>query len=494
MSEAVALYMRLSKEAGEDQAESESISNQRRLLLRYCRDNDLAEPAEYIDDGYSGTNFDRPAFKQLILDVESGHINMIITKDMSRLGRDYLLTGHYIEKYFPEKRVRYISLLDNIDTYVDSPGLDIAPFKAILNDMYSKDLGKKIKSALRSKKSEGKFVGVRAPFGYCKSPDDKHQLVIDPGAALIVQEIFEMFLGGTGCVSIAHALNERNVPTPAVHNNVNCGNASLSFGLWNNNIVKRILQNEVCTGKLIQNKYKKLNYKSTKLIYADESEFTVVENCHEAIISQETFAAAARLLEANKGMKPQKHFYLLSGLIKCGDCGSAIILRDKLDRNGKPYGVYGYCALYQKFYKHDLCTSHYFRYDKLEAIILEEIRGYCREITLQPPKEAKEKGGNFIEAEIERLTRRKVLIYEDRLNGIIPPLQYKQMAADIDKRLAELKAAEPKQENKNRSDFAEAARKFLAMEEPSKAVLAQLIDRIEVKKDKSFDIFYLFSL
>ena len=257
----VACYIRLSKEDEKSKGgmrDSESVLNQRNLIMGYIKDNDLTLAGEYVDDGVSGTTFDRPQFNAMIEDIEHGRINMVITKDMSRLGRDYIQAGHYMEQYFPSKNVRYISLLDNIDTYLDSNSNDIAPFKAILNDMYSKDMSKKIRSTLQSKKEQGLFLGKVAPYGYQKSPENKHKLVIDPVAALIVAEIFELYLAGNGCHQIASRLSKRQIPIPSVHNKINVGNMGMSYGLWSHTGVRRILQNEVYTGTLVQNKYKKL--------------------------------------------------------------------------------------------------------------------------------------------------------------------------------------------------------------------------------------------
>ena len=199
----VGIYIRLSREDDDKVEVSESIVNQRSLLIQYVNENNLRLVDIYIDDGYSGTNFNRPEFNRLIKDIEIGKINMIITKDMSRLGRDYIETGRYIEKYFPEHHVRYVAVTDNIDTYLDNTNNDIAPFKAIMNDMYAKDISKKIKSSLRAKQKEGKWVGGRTPFGYRKDPNNKNKLIIFEEQAVIVRRIFDMCLEGLTCYKIA---------------------------------------------------------------------------------------------------------------------------------------------------------------------------------------------------------------------------------------------------------------------------------------------------
>ena len=204
----VGIYIRLSREDDDKVMMSESITNQKSLLLQYVKENNLRVYDIYVDDGYSGTNFDRPGFKRLIDDIESKKINMVITKDMSRLGRDYIGTGNLIEKYFPEHDVRYIAVTDNIDTYLDNSSNDIAPFKAIMNDMYAKDISKKIKSSLRAKQKDGKWGGGRCPFGYMQDPNDKNHLVINEEQAIVVRKIFDMCLEGLSFFKIAKRLTD----------------------------------------------------------------------------------------------------------------------------------------------------------------------------------------------------------------------------------------------------------------------------------------------
>ena len=215
----VGIYIRLSKEDEEKEkySESESIQNQRVLLMQYIKENKLNFVSEYVDDGVSGTSFDRPGFNKMIEDIENEKINMVITKDLSRLGRDYVQTGLYTETYFPEHNVRYIAILDNIDTGLDSANNDIAPFKSILNEMYAKDTSKKINSVLQSKRQQGEYLGT-APYGYKKDPDNKYHLIIDEEAAEVVRTIFRKFLEGMGTMQIADYLSEQKIPIPSDYN------------------------------------------------------------------------------------------------------------------------------------------------------------------------------------------------------------------------------------------------------------------------------------
>ena len=269
----VALYIRLSREDGDkeegDKSESESITNQRSLLRGFVEESGLEVAEEYIDDGCSGTNFERPAFKKMIADIEKRKIDMVITKDLSRLGRDYIDTGNYIEKFFPLNRVRYIALLDNVDTFLDnSSSNDIVPFKAVINDMYVKDLSKKVKSAMTSKKEKGLFLGTYAPYGYNKDPLDKNRLVINEEEAKIVRKIFKLYLEGNGPKTVARLLTEEKIPTPSESKKMT---RSSLYGKWCSRQLKDMLKNQVYIGNLVQNKMRKLNYKSKKLIRTDKN-------------------------------------------------------------------------------------------------------------------------------------------------------------------------------------------------------------------------------
>lgn len=208
-----AIYCRISREdSGLEQ--SESIVNQRDFLQRYVKEQGWQLYDVYIDDGFTGTSFDRPGFKRLLADIEAKRVNLVITKDLSRLGRDYITTGHYIERYFPEKRVRYIAVNDNIDTYIDSMGNDITPFRSVINDLYARDISVKVRAAMDSKRKEGKFIGAFPPYGYLKDPTDKNKLILDEETAPVVAQIFQLYVEGWGLSQIARWLNEEGIITP----------------------------------------------------------------------------------------------------------------------------------------------------------------------------------------------------------------------------------------------------------------------------------------
>ena len=275
----IGMYIRLSREDDTKDYESESITNQRSLILDFLKENNYTLYDEYVDDGYSGTSFDRPAFKRMIADIEANKINMVVTKDMSRLGRDYVNFGHYIEKYFPEHNVRYIAITDDVDTFVDSVGNDMVPFKAIFNDMYAKDISKKIRASIITKKKNGCFMGTYAPYGYRKDPENKHKLVVDPVASIIVKKIYEMFLEGNSLQKIARKLTDENVAKPSVHKNMRypCPN-NQTKSIWDESSILDILKNPNYTGSLYQNRRKKINYKSKKVVDVPKEDWIVSHN------------------------------------------------------------------------------------------------------------------------------------------------------------------------------------------------------------------------
>lgn len=281
----VGIYIRLSKEdlLKNKNQESESIVNQRSLIENFLKDIGLKVSKEYVDDGFSGTTFDRPAFNELIKDIESKEINMVVTKDLSRLGRDYIKSGYYLEEYFPLKKVRYISILDNIDTGVDSTNNDIAPFRALFNDMQSKDTSKKIRSVLVDLKKQGLFIGNSASFGYKKDPNDKHKLIIDEYASKIVRKIFDLALSNYTNKEIAEFLNNKKIKTPRDYKLNKEGHK------WTSTNVYQILHNYMYTGNMTQGIQAKLNYKSKRRIFLDKSHWIIVPNTHEAIITENEF-------------------------------------------------------------------------------------------------------------------------------------------------------------------------------------------------------------
>ena len=508
----VGIYIRLSKEDEEKEkySESESVQNQRTLLMQYIKENKFNFVAEYVDDGVSGTSFDRPAFNKMIDDVEQGKINMVITKDLSRLGRNYVQSGYYTETYFPEHNVRYIAILDNIDTGLDSANNDIAPFKSILNEMYAKDTSKKINSVLQSKRKQGEYLGT-APYGYKKDPENKYHLIKDEEAAEVVKTIFRMFLEGYGTMQIADYLSEQKIPIPSDYNKRNRETKSITYGLWAQSTVRFILSNEVYTGTVIQGKRKKISFKSNKFVDVPEEDWIRVPNMHEAIVSQEDYQRARKIIEATKGSRNDVNDYLFKGLLKCYDCKGYIGIRSP-DKNGN---IYGRCQRYGRYGKFDVCSPHNFNYQVFEESMIGVLREICKEYSNKKKleeiaKKSKSKEDKKLDLEnkienyktqIKKETRKLELLYEDRLAEIITVENYIENAKknkndieDYQKRIKELEKelnGENKQIDKDEK-LNSLVDEFLNMEKPNKEIIREFIERIEIHSDKQVDIYFNF--
>ena len=508
----VGIYIRLSKEDEEKEkySESESVQNQRTLLMQYIKENKFNFVAEYVDDGVSGTSFDRPAFNKMIDDVEQGKINMVITKDLSRLGRNYVQSGYYTETYFPEHNVRYIAILDNIDTALDSANNDIAPFKSILNEMYAKDTSKKINSVLQSKRNNGEYLGT-APYGYKKDPENKYHLVIDEEAAEVVRTVFRMFIEGYGTMQIADYLSEQKIPIPSDYNKRNRGVKSISYGLWPQSTVRFILSNEVYTGTVVQGKRKKISFKSKKFVDVPEEDWIRVPNMHEAIVSKEDFERSKKILEATKGSRIVENDYLFKGILQCFDCKGYIGIRSP-DKNGN---IYGRCQRYARYSKFDVCSPHNFNYQVFEENMIVVLREICKEYSdkkkleeiAKKSKSKEDKESDLrnklktYKTQIEKETRKLDLLYEDRLEGIITVDSYiekankiKKEVEDYTKRIKETEQelnGENVQEDKEKK-LDNLVDEFLNMEKPHKEIIREFIERIEIHSDKQVDIYFNF--
>ena len=479
----VGLYIRLSREDDDKNYESESITNQKSLLLQYAKENNLRVYDIYIDDGFSGTNFDRPGFIRLIKDIENKKINMVITKDMSRLGRDYIGIGELVEKFFPEHNVRYIAVTDNIDTYLDSTNNDIAPFK------YAKDISKKIKTSLKAKMKDGKYVGGRAPFGYTKDPDNKNQLLVDEEQAIVVRRIFDMALDGLSYYKIADILTSEGVKTPAAYYGFEwCGNYNPHFNKWNSKTIYDILNNQIYTGDLVQGRRCKVNYKVKKIVKNNPDNYIVVENTHEAIIDKDIFNEVQKRLPKNVGRKEKKENNLLDGLLYCGDCGHRISVQARRKRDNRAYTL---CNYYRTYMKEHLCTAHSNNYDKLEDLILNSLREVC----------LKYLDKNKVRDSINQINDNLDNIYIDKLNKTITENQFNRVKSklelELDRKITRLN--ELKNDNidginqdKINQKIEKYINKFLSMKNPSRELIISLIDRIDIYEDKRINIKFSF--
>lgn len=334
----VGIYLRLSRE-DEKEGESGSITNQRALLMNYIQENQLTFIDEYIDDGVSGTTFDRVGFKRLIEDIKKKRINMVITKDTSRLGRDHIEFGYYVEKFFPENNVRYVAINDQIDTFKQEN--DMLLFKSAYNDMYVKDISNKIRTSLWIKKKQGEFVGAYAPYGYRKDIYDKHKLIIDEEASVIVKKIFKLFISGMSVSQIADILTKEKITIPSIHQGMNRGIKSSLFGIWTTRTITDILTNPTYIGNLTQGRSKKISYKSKKRIHVKKENWITKENSCPRIISDEMFNLANHQYQMNSHRRGVGDDLLLKGIVYCHECQHKLSFR----KISSKY-IYGDCNYY----------------------------------------------------------------------------------------------------------------------------------------------------
>ena len=500
----VGIYIRLSRDDGN--IESDSIISQRSLLNQYLKENNYNLIKEYVDDGYSGTNFDRPAFKQMLKDIEDKKINMIITKDMSRLGRDYIGTGELIEKYFPNNNIRYIAINDGIDTFLDNTNNDIAPFKAIMNDMYAKDISKKVKTSLYSRMKEGLYVSGRCPFGYMKDPKNKNHLIINDEQASIVKLIFDLALKGKTYHFIAQELTKRKIKTPASYYNYvwNKNSLSKNNGIWVDTTIKAILTNQIYVGDTVQGKTKKINYKLKKSIKNKPQDYIIVKNTHEAIIDRETFNYVQDLLPKNVKRPEKKRFYLLDGLLYCGECKHRITIRYQNKTNRS----YTTCDYYKTYSKYHVCTSHTNNYNVLENIILDNIKDiynkyldiniikdYICNINFEDNNVEKQIGN--LELINSKLIDNLDKTYMDMLNNIIDKKQYIRIRNNIKKEIENNKLNINNYKNinikkYNKNNIEKFINKFLDIKNINRELIINLIDKIYIYQDKTIDIIFNF--
>lgn len=370
-------YLRLSREDG-DKLESDSIRNQRSLINDFVKQHkEIQLVEEYIDDGYSGTNFDRPAFQRMLEDVKRKKINCIIVKDLSRLGRNYIETGRYLEKIFPFMGVRFIAITDHYDSATGSDDADqiIVPFKNLINDAYCRDISIKIRSQLDVKRKNGQFIGNFAAYGYLKDPEDKNHLIVDEYAADIVRLIFNLKIDGYSSQRIAARLNEMGVLPPLEYKrsrgmNYNSGFRSGSDPKWAVTSINRILQNELYIGTMVQGKNRKINYKVKKSSPIARENWIRVENTHEAIIPEESFQYVQSLLEIDTRIAPKrKSVYLFSGFVRCGDCGENMVKRSTT-KKGKKYCYY-HCSTYKN---KEGCSSHLISEKMIYEVVLDSVK------------------------------------------------------------------------------------------------------------------------
>ena len=514
------MYIRLSREDG-DKQESESIGNQRKILQRYVKENNLCLVKEYVDDGISGTTFDRPSFNELLQDIENKTIDMVITKDLSRLGRDYIKTGFYLEDYFPKNNIRYVAITDGIDTYIDSTNNDITPFKAIMNDMYAKDISKKIRSVLKEKQKQGEYMCSIPAYGYKRHSTIKNKLIIDEQVRDIVEKIFDMYSNGHGSVEIVNFLNKNKYLSPTGYRKTGLVlDENKTNYNWNEVTLCNMLKNEVYIGNTVQNKRSIISYKVKKFRIVDKEEHIRVENTHEAIIDKDTFDKVQCIIEKRGTNTKLKYDYLLRGLLYCYHCKRKlqIVLKKNSKRNAKshPYitcsdakerGCYPLNMNYEKFEKHiiyvikKICQIYadkeifYSIYEKYQNKTLDIREGYKKKM-------------EQIDKSIFDINNNLDKMYMDKLRGVLQEEDYVRVSQKLSLERTKLNdqkqeleqkiiGTEDKIENKNHTkeekELDELIENFLKFEKPDKMFLYRLINKIEIDKDKNIYIYFNFS-
>lgn len=432
------LYIRLSREDG-DKIESESVASQRAILERFLEElSDIALYDYYIDDGWSGTDFERPAFQRMLSDISFKRINCVIVKDLSRFGRNYVEAGKYLETVFPLFKVRFIAINDNIDSIANPQSMNnvIVPFKNIMNDEYCRDISMKVRSALDVRRKQGKFIGSFAAYGYKKDENDHNKLVIDEEAADIVRFIFQQFMEGNSILGIAHALNEKMVPNPSAYKAQKGLIRNTKGGLWVDSTVRRILTNEVYIGNLVQKKSEMISYKIHVAKAVRKANRIIVESTHESIISKIDFEKVQSLLKRDTRVSSiHGKLSVFAGFVKCADCGRAMVKRTVK----QPYKTYNYyvCSTFRKMHS-KACTKHAIRVEILENAVLDFLNHYIaiavdfnQLIEKIDNARNKSKVSQRLERELsvkesELIKLRKVLLelYPDFKNGLLTREQY----------------------------------------------------------------------
>ncbi|MCB5914321.1 recombinase family protein [Lachnospiraceae bacterium 210521-DFI.5.20] len=518
-----AIYVRLSKEDGDvataGKRESNSISNQKDLIKNFLKDKkDIVVVSERVDDGYSGSNFERPAFQMMLEDIKKGVVDCVVVKDLSRFGREYIDAGKYIERLFPALGVRFIAINDHYDSLEGKSQADeiVIPFKNLINDAYCRDISIKIRSHLEVKRKNGEYIGAFTPYGYQKDSDNKNKLVIDVYAAGIVKEIYRMKLSGMSQTAIANVLNKQGVLSPMEYKHslgirIQDNFKTHEQAEWSAMSVKRILENEVYTGTLVQGKRTTPNHKVKKLMKKPETDWVRIEKNHEAIVSEREFALVQRLLGIDTRTSPnEEKVYPLSGLVVCGDCGAMMIKRD-VPAGGKIYAYY-ICSRHAATKE---CAAHRIPMKKLEETVLELVKIHIENILdmkkimdfihavpfqeldikeLETRKEAKEKEAN-------RCRELRDYLYEDFREGIISKEDYKELhdgytekrkkaeeaIRNIDQQIREI--LESKSDKYHWLDYFAAHQNI---QEITRTVAVELIDQILIYDKKHIEVRFNF--
>ena len=502
-----ALYCRLSRDDGTE-SESNSIGNQKKLLSQKAKEMGLTDTKYYVDDGYTGTNFNRPGFQQLIDDIEIGLVSAVMVKDLSRLGRDYVSVGNYTDSYFPEHNVRFIAVNDAIDS--DEGESEIAPFKNILNEMYARDISKKIRSSHRLRGSMGEPLS-QPPYGYMKSPENKKKWIIDPEAATVVKSIFKMCLDGKGNETIARKLQENKVLIPMAYwrsKGLNRGGKKTQTNpyKWCKTTVQKILSQQEYCGDIINFKTYSKSFKNKTRYENSKENWTVFKDVNEPIIDRETFETVQKFISKTKRRAPKKENgerSIFNGLIYCGDCHSKMRYHTSTSNKEIHYFT---CSDNKVDYRGKCPGRHYVRADALEEVVKLELRrlvemleideSYFAQLLLRKNDEEREKDKKFLESELQKAIARSNTVsqlyeklYEDNVIGKVSDEWFVELSHKYEKERMDLKAKiadtrhqieELKNTNSEYGKFISAIRRFMQMDNLTSPLLRDLIDHIDI--------------
>ena len=525
-----ALYCRLSQDDG-NVGDSMSIQSQKAILEKYARDIGKVAYAFYVDDGYSGTNFNRPDFQRMIADIEQGKIDTVVTKDLSRLGRNYLESGAYIEVFFPRHHVRYIAVNDGVDSDQNG-GLDITPFKNILNEFYSRDIAKKVKSGKHIRALEGKFMGTTAPFGYMKDPQDKNHLIVDETTAPTVRLLYSLALEGYGTNRIGKVLYQRKIPKPSYYKQeffAQYGAEGDDWYDWKQEVITRLLRNPVYKGGMYVHGTSKPSFKCKGRGYIKRADRQVLDDVHEAIVSKEVWQTVNDIIDRHTKVKPCTSGYenIFRGLLKCPDCGQTLLIhtdnrnpdRELLDK------TYYQCTTYRKKGA-NFCTAHRISARDIENAVKSDIGRHAIKAmkdkekfiknVLHSMNESSAERSDKIRSEIEKLKSRNdeldqmyIKLYEDYSGNILSEKKFTMLSSHYEKEQkqneARLEELEQQYREKsaavtNAEQFTENLMQCADMKKLTATILNMLIEKIEVHnpvmvngaKEQKLTIYYKF--
>ncbi len=509
----VGIYIRLSQEDKDKkyESDSESVINQRQILKDYVKNNNFNLVNEYVDDGYSGTDFDRPGFQSLLNDIKKKKINCVIVKDLSRFGRDHVMTGYYLETFFPENNIRFISMQESYDSFKNQASNDSSTFIIACNDYYSKQNSIKIRNVLNDKRRNGKFIGSQPSFGYMRDPEDKGHLIPNPKTAPIVKNIFKWRVEGVGPTEIATRLNNDNIPTPSGYKNTKFSSRLIDRDTWTISTIKKILTNRIYTGDMVQHTQTKVNYKSKKKITLDESLWVIVENTHESLVDKKTFEYVQTLRKRhtrNVPIKTGREKRILEGKIFCKECGNrlSVYYRKKLD-----YWSIN-CNRYSRDPKRGRCSSHFYPYDYLEEQILEKfdeaVSSFINELdinelnneivkVIHKETESIDKKINNLLKEKEQIMNRLSRLYNDRCDEIITGELYKELSKESETKLRKINESINNEELnklnvKNKimvlPNYTKQIKELLDLKKPKQSLIDTLIDTIIIDENRNISI------